>query len=114
MGVEAFRDWRPRSDVGWFNLLDYPFAAIRALANNEPFQPSGRSFPLAVLALVGVAFEYHSQKKRERLQLAQDMIERLSTDEMIAFAAPTNWCGYLARGSGHPLRLDRRGMGCGG
>ena len=50
-GALVFRDWRRRSDVGWFNLLDYPFAALRSVANQEPFQPSGRSFPVVSLGL---------------------------------------------------------------
>lgn len=41
----VFRDWRAKSDIGWFNLFDYPFAAIRALTDQVPFQPSGRTFP---------------------------------------------------------------------
>jgi hypothetical protein len=47
----AFRDWRARSDVAWFNVLDYPFAALRWLVNKEDFQPSGRTFPSLVAGL---------------------------------------------------------------
>ncbi|MBC8096716.1 MAG: hypothetical protein H7Y43_12980 [Akkermansiaceae bacterium] len=47
----VFRDWRPRSEIGWFNLVDYPFALFRALAGREEFQPSGRTFPSVVLGL---------------------------------------------------------------
>lgn len=47
----AFRDWRAQSTAGWFNLLDYPFAAIRWLVEKEEFQPSGRVFPSVVLGL---------------------------------------------------------------
>jgi hypothetical protein len=50
----VFRDWRPKSDIGWFNLLDYPFAAFRALANHEEFQPSGRTFPSVVAGVDAV------------------------------------------------------------
>jgi hypothetical protein len=41
----VFRDWRAKSDVGYFNVFDYPFAMVRALLNKEDFQPSGRTFP---------------------------------------------------------------------
>lgn len=47
----AFRDWKTKSRVGWFNVLDYPFAAIRWLVDKEEFQPSGRTFPSVVLGL---------------------------------------------------------------
>lgn len=47
----VYRDWKVRSDVGWFNLLDYPFAAVRWLVNHEDFQPSGRTFPSALIGL---------------------------------------------------------------
>lgn len=47
----AFRDWRAQSTAGWFNVFDYPFAAIRWLAEKEDFQPSGRVFPSVVLGL---------------------------------------------------------------
>lgn len=47
----VFRDWRQSSDVGYFNILDYPFAAIRSFANNEPFAPSGRTFPSLVVGV---------------------------------------------------------------
>jgi hypothetical protein len=47
----AFRDWRETSSVAWFNILDYPFAAVRWLLNKEDFQPSGRTFPSAVLGI---------------------------------------------------------------
>lgn len=47
----AFRDWRAQSHAGWFNVFDYPFAAIRWLADKEDFQPSGRVFPSLVLGL---------------------------------------------------------------
>jgi hypothetical protein len=47
----AFRDWRETSPVAWFNILDYPFAAVRWLLNKEDFQPSGRTFPSAVLGI---------------------------------------------------------------
>jgi len=47
----VFRDWRADSEVGWFNVFDYPFAAFRALANKEKFQPSGRTFPSVVVGL---------------------------------------------------------------
>jgi hypothetical protein len=41
---------------------------------------------VSVLALFGVVVEYNRQKRRERVQLAQKMIERLATDEMLLFA----------------------------
>ena len=47
----AFRDWRSKSEVGWFNVFDYPFAAIRSLINQEEFQPSGRTFPSIVAGI---------------------------------------------------------------
>jgi hypothetical protein len=47
----AFRDWKSDSRVGWFNVLDYPFAAIRWLVDKEEFQPSGRVFPSLVLGM---------------------------------------------------------------
>lgn len=47
----AFRDWRAQSTAGWFNVFDYPFAAIRWLVEKEEFQPSGRVFPSVVLGL---------------------------------------------------------------
>jgi len=47
----AYRDWRQQSDVGWFNVLDYPFATLRWFVEKEPFQPSGRAFPSAVIGL---------------------------------------------------------------
>ena len=47
----AFRDWKSKSTVGWFNVLDYPFAAVRWLVDKEEFQPSGRTFPSVVLGL---------------------------------------------------------------
>ncbi len=47
----AFRDWRAQSRAGWFNVFDYPFAAIRWLVDKEDFQPSGRVFPSVVLGL---------------------------------------------------------------
>ena len=47
----AFRDWKSDSRVGWFNVLDYPFAAIRWLVDKEEFQPSGRVFPSVVVGL---------------------------------------------------------------
>jgi hypothetical protein len=47
----AFRDWRARSTAGWFNVFDYPFAAIRWIVEKEDFQPSGRVFPSVVLGL---------------------------------------------------------------
>ena len=47
----AFRDWRARSDLGWFNVFDYPFAALRSLIGREEFQPSGRTFPSLVAGL---------------------------------------------------------------
>ena len=47
----AFRDWRAQSTAGWFNVFDYPFAAIRWIVEKEDFQPSGRVFPSVVLGL---------------------------------------------------------------
>jgi len=47
----ALRDWRARSTAGWFNVFDYPFAAIRWIVEKEDFQPSGRVFPSVVLGL---------------------------------------------------------------
>ena len=47
----AFRDWRAQSAAGWFNVFDYPFAAIRWIVEKEDFQPSGRVFPSVVLGL---------------------------------------------------------------
>jgi len=47
----AFRDWKSQSAVGWFNVFDYPFAAVRWLMDKEEFQPSGRTFPSLVLGL---------------------------------------------------------------
>ena len=47
----AFRDWRAQSTAGWFNVFDYPFAAIRWIVEKEEFQPSGRVFPSVVLGL---------------------------------------------------------------
>lgn len=47
----VYRDWRPRSTLGWFNLLDYPFATIRWLIDKEDFQPSGRTLPSLVAGL---------------------------------------------------------------
>lgn len=47
----AFRDWRAQSRAGWFNVFDYPFAAIRWLVEKDDFQPSGRVFPSVVLGL---------------------------------------------------------------
>jgi hypothetical protein len=41
---------------------------------------------VASLALVAVYREYRNQKNRNRLELAQSMIERAETDEMILFA----------------------------
>src|SRR5260370_20213758 len=40
----------------------------------------------AVVGLVGVTVEYLRQKRQSRIELAQQLIERLDTDEMIAFA----------------------------
>jgi hypothetical protein len=45
----VFRDWRNNSPAAWFNIFDYPFAAIRWLVDKEDFQPSGRAFPSVVL-----------------------------------------------------------------
>jgi hypothetical protein len=47
----AFRDWKAKSRAGWFNVFDYPFAAVRWLVDKEEFQPSGRTFPSVVLGL---------------------------------------------------------------
>ena len=47
----AFRDWKPESRAGWFNVFDYPFAAVRWLVDKEEFQPSGRVFPSLVLGV---------------------------------------------------------------
>ena len=41
---------------------------------------------VAILALLGVGFEYANRKRLDRLQLAQEMIDRLTTDEMLLFA----------------------------
>jgi hypothetical protein len=40
----------------------------------------------AVFGLAAAAFEYHRQRQRARLELGQQLIERMDTDEMIAFA----------------------------
>jgi hypothetical protein len=47
----ALRDWRPAGEVGWFNVLDYPFAATRWFFDHDEFAPSGRTFPSLVLGL---------------------------------------------------------------
>ena len=51
---------------------------------------------ISVLAFVGVVVEYRRQKKRERLQVAQEMIEKFSTDDMLMFATTTlDWGARL-------------------
>ena len=45
----VYRDWTDQSAFTWMNLLDYPFAAIRWLTQEDKeFQPSGRAFPVIV------------------------------------------------------------------
>jgi hypothetical protein len=45
----VYRDWRDQSIFTWMNFLDYPFAAIRWLTQEDKkFQPSGRAFPVVV------------------------------------------------------------------
>lgn len=45
------RDWREKSELGKFNVLDYPFAATRSFFDKEDFTPSGRTFPSLILGI---------------------------------------------------------------
>lgn len=45
------RDWREKSALGRFNVLDYPFAATRSFFDKEDFAPSGRTFPSLILGI---------------------------------------------------------------
>jgi hypothetical protein len=80
----VFRDWRSKSDLGWFNLFDYPFAGLRALVNQEEFQPSGRTFP-SVLAGIDLV-DPSENDARLAVDPDTDVYPRLRVE--IAFKTP--------------------------
>jgi hypothetical protein len=84
----VFRDWRPQSNVGYFNVLDYPFAAIRSLINNEEFRPSGRTFPSVVVGLDQV----DPSENKARLAVDSDEGAYGRARVEVAFKTPVyNW-----------------------
>jgi hypothetical protein len=47
----AAREWRENAPLGWANIPDYPFAALRWFLDHDTFVPSGWRFPVFILGV---------------------------------------------------------------
>jgi hypothetical protein len=90
------RDWRPRSETGWLNLPDYPFAVTRWLFEGGDFAPSGRTLPSLA---VGVD-QIDPQQDAERLKVDP------RKDRYTRWRAEVAFKTRLLRWEGAPLYVE--------